>query len=87
MVLVIRSDDAVDLYVHAGDPAYLHCNQADEVSQLACMAAGVEAFEVRYSARLRAGVPLPPVEVIEEIAAPVEADAPEPVDADPEVQP
>jgi hypothetical protein len=51
------------------------------------MAAGVEAFEVRYSARLRAGVPLPPVEVIEEIAAPVEADAPEPVDADSEVQP
>jgi hypothetical protein len=51
------------------------------------MAAGVEAFEVIYSARLRAGVVLPPVEVIEEIAAPVEAEEPEPVNADLEIQP
>jgi hypothetical protein len=87
MVLVIRNDDAVDLYVHAGDPAYLHCDQADEAAQDACMAAGVEAFEVIYSARLRAGVVLPPVEVIEEIAAPVEAEEPEPVNADLEIQP
>jgi hypothetical protein len=77
----------VDLYVHAGDPAYLHCDQADEAAQDACMAAGVEAFEVIYSARLRAGVVLPPVEVIEEIAAPVEAEEPEPVNADLEIQP
>jgi hypothetical protein len=84
MVLVIRNDDAVDLYVHGGDPARVHCPQPDQAAQQECMEAGVEAFEVIFSARLRAGVPLPPADVIEDIAEPVEADTLQPADTVPD---
>jgi hypothetical protein len=69
MLLVFRNDDAVELYVHAGDPAYLSCDQVDEAERALCMTQGVEAFEVVYSATLLDGVPLPIPDAIPETEA------------------
>jgi hypothetical protein len=73
MVLVVRRNDAVELYVHAGDPAYLTCDQADEAARTQCMEEGIAAFDVLYSAHLFEGVPLPTVPVLEDAIQDVQA--------------
>jgi hypothetical protein len=51
MMLVFRKDDGVDLFVVGGDRAHLHCAATDPEAAK-CMADGVNAFEVVYSASL-----------------------------------
>ena len=51
MMLVFRKDDAVDLFVVAGDKQYRECAGTDSVVA-ACMAAGRAAFKIVYSASL-----------------------------------
>jgi len=51
MMLVFRKDDAVDLFVIAGDKQHRECAGTDSVVA-ACMAAGRAAFKVVYSASL-----------------------------------
>ena len=52
MMLVFRRDDAVDLFVTAGDPDYLLCPPDPEEVRLACMREGVRSFQVTYSETL-----------------------------------
>jgi hypothetical protein len=74
MILVFRTDDAVELYVTAGDPDRLVCDQADATEQATCMTEGVAAFEVVYSATLLSATPLEPalIDSIPEEAQPIE---------------
>ena len=51
MMLVFRKDDAVDLFVVAGDKQYRECVGTDSLVA-ACMAAGRAAFKIVYSASL-----------------------------------
>lgn len=51
MMLVARRDGGVDLFVIGGDPDRLVCD-VPEARLEACMAAGIAAFEIRYSTSL-----------------------------------
>lgn len=51
MMLVFRKDDAVDLFVVAGDPDLLTCEVPDDQLE-ECMSNGANAFEVAYSVSL-----------------------------------
>lgn len=51
MMLVFRKDDAVDLFVVAGDPDLLTCEVPDDQVE-ECMSNGANAFEITYSVSL-----------------------------------
>ncbi len=71
MMLVFRKDDGVDLFVVGGDRQYLQCAGTDQ-KVARCMTAGVNAFEIVYSASL-----LGPSNAPSEITAPSTAPVPE----------
>jgi hypothetical protein len=52
MMLVFRANEAVDLYVIAGDPDRLSCPAEPEEDRVECMTEGAAAFETVYSERL-----------------------------------
>jgi hypothetical protein len=66
MALVFRTDGGVELYVHAGDPERLLCDQPDATERDECMAEGIDAFEVIYSTTLLDRPARPPGVVQEE---------------------
>jgi hypothetical protein len=52
MMLVFRTDDSVALYVKAGSPELLSCDQLDDAGRESCMNDGAQAFEMVYSTML-----------------------------------
>jgi hypothetical protein len=65
MMLLFRTDDAVELYVTGGDPNRLICDQTDATEQATCMSEAVAAFETVYSGSILSGTVIVPEPVSE----------------------